>query len=276
MHYFSKILALVLLMTVLGHAASDPDVPNLISNSTQSAGPFPVCTDINTAYSPFCLPHHLEDVVTDATYYVTWNPDYYDLNATITIELRYPNSTQGDSAFTSAKTANSYGYIPLHMQSEWLQGRKRNSLTLYIIELDSTSNRRASVLQGPTITLHPRPTEHYKPPPQLPFNKRALAIGLPVGLAAVVLIVGGLYFGMRESRRIRVGNAMGSRGKGYGVGQSKNERLAGEAVRESRELTELRKYSDSTETDSSESKDLERASSDVFTNELTRLKSWVG
>lgn len=107
------------------------------------SGDFPICTDLNGPIAPFCLPKDGADVTADATYYVTWNADFYPLNATITIELRYANSSQGDSAFTSEKTDNSYGYISLPMQKEWLQGKPYNALTLYIIELDP---RRAAEL----------------------------------------------------------------------------------------------------------------------------------
>lgn len=217
-------------------------------------------------------------MIVDATYYVTWNADYYPLNATITIELRYPSSwSQGDSAYTSERTDNSYGYIPLYMRKEWLQGKLRNSLTLYIIELESTSDRRASVRQGPTINLHPKPPEHYKPSPPLAFNKLALFIGLPVSLSVVVVIVAGLFFGMRNSRKIGLGNIMGNRGKGYGVGESKDQRLNRDrqnTFRDSDELSTLRKFSD--EIEGLGSKDLERTSSQAFTHELSRLKSWSG
>lgn len=211
---------------MLDLAPADPATGMKTSNATQSPGPFPVCAETNGPFAPFCLPHHGQDMVVDATYYVTWNADYYDLNATTTIELRYPNSSQGDSAYTSEKTENSYGYITLHMEHEWLQGKPRNPLTLYMIELDPTSNQRASVQQGPTIVLHKRPPEHYKPPPRLPPSKLALYVGVPVCLAVVFGIVGGLYFGMRDSRRIGLGNVMGTRRKGYGIGKSKGQRIS--------------------------------------------------
>ena len=190
---------------------------------------FPICTDLDTPLVPFCLPHDGADVFVDATYYVTWNADFYPLNATITIELRYSDSTEGDSAFTSARVDNSYGYVPIHMSGEWLQGKSQNALTLYIIELEPASDRRASAQQGPTITLHTKPMERYRHPPPLPFNKVALYIGLPVSLGVVITVVAGLFFGMRESRRIGIGNIMGSRGKGYGIRKSKFERLGQES-----------------------------------------------
>lgn len=244
------------------------------NNSGPSPGDFPVCTEVNGPFAPFCLPRYGEDMIVDATYYVTWNADYYPLNATITIELRYPNSSKGDSAFTSDRTDNSYGYIPLHMEHEWLQGKPRNFLTLYIIELDSMSHRRASMRRGPTVVLSHQPPEHYKPSPRLAFNKLALFIGLPVSLAIVVLIVAGLFFGMRDIRRIGVGNIMGSR-KGYGVGESKTQRLRGGRKAKFHgpdELSSLRRYSD--EFDGTEEKGLERTGNRAFSHELSKLKNW--
>lgn len=162
-----------------------PDTNAVTRNITPTTVDFPICTDLKGPLAPFCLPEDGANVTVDATYYVTWNADFYPLNTTITIEMRYANSTQGDSAYTSERTDNSYGYLPLHMQKEWLQGKHYNVLTLYIIELDPTSGNRASARQGPTVVLHPRPVEHYKPPPQIPFNKKALYVGLPVSLGVV-------------------------------------------------------------------------------------------
>lgn len=261
------------------------DSVGILSNNRtsepSSAGDFPICTAVDGPVSPFCLPQDGTDMTVDATYYVTWNADYYPLNATITIELRYSNSSQGDSAFTSEKTANSYGYITLYMRKEWLQAKSRNYLTLYIIELDPTSGRRASARQGPTITLHPKPIEHYKPPPQLPYNRLALLIGLPVSLAVVILVVAGLFFGMRERRKIAVGNIMGSRDKGYAIGKSKNQRLGSGGVSKADldrldGLRALRKYTDDYSERSSEASDLEHSGSNPFKHEVSRLKSWSG
>ncbi|THC95612.1 hypothetical protein EYZ11_004927 [Aspergillus tanneri] len=229
-------------------------------------GDFPICTDTKGEFAPFCLPQNGTDVIVDATYYVTWNADFYPLNATITIELRFSDSTAGDSAFTSEKTGNSYGYIPLHMREDWLQGKSQNELTLYIIELDLKSDRRANAQQGPTVTLRRKPVEHHKPSPQLPFNRLALYIGLPVSLAVVIAVVAGLFFGMQERRKIGLGNVMGSRGSGYGVGKSRDQRLR-------HNKKELRRVDE----DISESalyNDLERTASYVFNRDDSKLKSW--
>lgn len=225
------------------------DTVDTASTKTVSAGAFPVCTDFTSTFPPFCLPHDGTDVIVDATYYVTWNADFYPLNATITIELRYSNSSEGDSAFTSERTDNSYGYIPLHMRKEWLQDKPRNTLTLYIIELDSISDRRASARQGPTVMLLPKPVEHYKPPPPLPFNKLALIIGLPVSVGVVILIVCALSIGMWRSRKNGIEHIRAPRNKGYGIGKSKNQRMGGKNAmdEEADALATMKKYSDANE-----------------------------
>jgi hypothetical protein len=243
---------------------------------------FPICTDYNGPFAPFCLPQDGADVVVDATYYITWNADFYPLNASITIEVRYSNGTAGDSAFTSERTDNSYGYLPLHMRKEWLQGKVKNQLTLRLVELDPASGTRASVRKGPMITLHPRLIEHYEPSPPMAFNKAALYIGLPVSFGVVIMVVAGLFFGMRQSRRIGLGSVMGSRGEGYGVRKSKNQRLG----RSNCEIyypdaaSALRKYTDGADSGLSEVADsdmydeIERNARLPFRQDSARLKSW--
>ncbi|KAI9038909.1 DUF4448 domain-containing protein [Aspergillus affinis] len=255
---------------------------NLSSHHHESPpGDFPICTDVNGTFVPFCLPMDGADVHVDATYYVTWNADFYPLNATITIELRYSNSTEGDSAFTSEKTDNSYGYIPMHMHGEWLQGKSQNALTFYIIELDLESDRRANAQQGPTIILRHKPVEHWQPSPQLPFNKMALYIGLPVSLAVVVAVVLGLFFGMQNRRKIGIGSIMGSRGAGYAVGKSRNQRM-GQNQKESESdgpplWKQFTDETDSTLPEINQSAvfdDLERTASYAFNRDQSKFKSW--
>lgn len=250
-----------------------------------STGDFPVCTDLEGPFVPFCLPEDGADVLVDSTYYVTWNADFYPLNATITIELRYSDLLEGSSAFTSEKTDNSYGYIPLHMSKEWLQGKQNNTLTLYIIELDSTLDRRASARQGPTITLRPRPVEHYKPSPPPRFNKLALCIGLPVSLVVVIIVVATLVFSMRKSRDTIMSSAFWvSRKRGYGIGKSRSQRLKSDmkASSGSDDSAGLKRYPNDIETGLLEGTGLERHNHDIerggnypFRRDVSKLKSWV-
>ncbi|PTU24281.1 hypothetical protein P175DRAFT_0505957 [Aspergillus ochraceoroseus IBT 24754] len=266
---------------------SSPDsiIPERNNSSDRiSSGDFPICTDFNGPFVPFCLPVNGADVLVDTTYYVTWNADFYPLNATVNIELRYSDSAEGTSAFTSKRTANSYGYIPIHMRYEWLQGKANNSLTLYIIELDPTLDRRASARQGPTIMLRPKPLNYSKPSPPATFNKLALYIGLPVSLAVVVAVVAGLVCGMRKNRMFIMRTFTQLRNKGYGIGKSKTQRLENDRKQssDSDESTVLKKYSDDLEagllegtTSNRYNNELERTGSYAFRRDVSKLKSWA-
>ncbi|KAL6238173.1 hypothetical protein BDW75DRAFT_202155 [Aspergillus navahoensis] len=258
------------------------------SSNRFSSGDFPVCTDLEGPFVPFCLPEDGANVLVDTTYYVTWNADFYPLNATITIELRFSDSPEGTSAFTSDKTDNSYGYIPLHMSNEWLQGKQNNTLTLYIIELDSTLDRRASARRGPTITLRPKPVEHYKPSPPPRFNKLALCIGLPVSLAVVIIVIVTLVFSMRKSRETIVNSAFWSRKRGYGIGKSRSQRLKSgtKGSSDSDGSMVSKRYADDIETGLLERPGLDRYKHDFelsgsspgrypFRRDVARLKSWI-
>ncbi|KAL4953145.1 hypothetical protein BDW69DRAFT_166068 [Aspergillus filifer] len=248
-----------------------------------SAGDFPVCTDLEGPFVPFCLPEDGADVQVDTTYYVTWNADFYPLNATITIELRYLDSLEGSSAFTSEKTDNSYGYIPLHMSKEWLQGKQNNTLTLYIIELDSTLDRRASAREGPTIRLHPKPVEHYKPSPPPRFNKLALCIGLPVTLAVVIVVVVTLVFSMRKSRETIISSAFWNARRRYGGSKSRPQRLKSDSKESNGSAGSAAKsHTHDVEAGLLEgtgaeryNQDLERGGSFPFRRDVSRLKSWI-
>ncbi|RAL04010.1 DUF4448 domain-containing protein [Aspergillus ibericus CBS 121593] len=238
---------------------------------TVPSGDFPICTDPRGPFRPFCLPEDGANVTVGGTYYVTWDADFYPLNATITIELRYPHSAEGDSAYTSDKTDNSYGYTHINMRQAWLQGKQQNLLTLYIIELDAVSDKRASARQGPTVTLSSKPVDHRIRPPRPPFNKLGLYIGLPVSLSVVILVVAGLYFGMRESRRIDLGSIMGP---GYGIRKPKIQRLGrsrdGGSARYSDGMgSEIYEVAQSDRQDG-----LERSLSFAFKRDSSKLKSW--
>lgn len=157
---------------------------------------------------------------------VTWDADYYPINSTIIIELDYVNASGGGAvAWSSPKTLNNYGFVTISMDSAWLQDSRRNNLTIYIIQLDPTPDRRASTMTGPTISLINKPVTHYPPPPPTGMpNKLGLMVGLPVSLGFVLLVIFGLFFGMRKHRKIGLGSIMGSR-KGYGVGKSRRQRV---------------------------------------------------
>lgn len=106
-------------------------------------------------------------------------------------------------------------------------GYSAYNLTFYALNFEaSDATKQATPYEGPMITITNEPPQHYKPPePTKPPNKSGLLIGLPVSLGFVVIVVVGLFIGMRKHRTIGLGNIMGRRNRGYGVGKSRRQRL---------------------------------------------------
>jgi hypothetical protein len=216
---------------------------------------------------------------------VTWNPDNYPTNSTITIELNYVNTTEngGKSAYSSEHTANRYGYVTIETDEDWLQGHSRNNLTLYLVADDPVSDDRVIPIKGSTISMVPKPAEHHPPPPPTPVpNKLGLMVGLPVSLGAIALIALGLCYGMRKNRRIGLGSIMGGRKKGYGVGKSRGQRLGGnrrdnDAIRLGELNDDPDRYTDDPEGMRRQDPDSfqdERMTGEAFRPDVGRMKSW--
>jgi len=159
------------------------------------------------------------------TYYVTWNPDYFPVNSTITIKLNYANDSQ-IQAWSSDPVDNSWGVTTITMDQVWLQGYSQYNLTFYALMFESADPASKSVpYDGPMITLTNKPPNHYTPPQHTKVpDKLGLMVGLPVSLGFCLLVVLGLWLGMRKHRTIGLGNVMGRRG-GYGTRKSRRERL---------------------------------------------------
>ncbi|KKZ61961.1 hypothetical protein EMCG_03554 [[Emmonsia] crescens] len=252
----------------------------------------PECHVERESKIPFCLPKNGTEVFIGDIYYVTWDSDAFPPNSTITIGLNYVNSNENEglSAYTSDRTENSYGFVTIKMDKDWLHGQSRNNLSVHIVEHSPGSNDRAKMVAGPIVSLVPKPGKHHPPPPPTPVpNKMALAIGLPVALCVFFLILLGLYFGMSKNRRIGLGNIMGSRSKGYGGGKSRIERLGGRGRRGSAgaaaaavrlgELNDGEQYTDeprggTVRADTDIFNESERTRGNAFREQVSGMKSW--
>lgn len=216
---------------------------------------------------------------------MTWDSDAYPINSSITIGLDYADPTEkgGSSAYTSDRTENSYGFLTITMDKTWLQDDVRNNLKLYIAQYDPSSDKRVVPTAGPMITLIQKPVRHYDPgPPTAPPTKLGFAIGLPLGVFAIMAIVIGLSVGMRKHREIGLGNVMG-KNRGYAGGRSRAERLgvspgAEAAIRlEGLEDDDPARYTDNPQplrSDMDAYNQMERSKSNIFRGEISRLKSW--
>ncbi|KAL1958162.1 hypothetical protein VTO42DRAFT_5017 [Malbranchea cinnamomea] len=256
--------------------------------------PPPVCHAEDSPKKPFCLPEDGKSVYVDEKYLVTWDPDELPVNSTVVIGLTYVNDTDGKSPYVSSEMPNTLGFMSLVMEKDWLQGKSQNNLTLYIAEYDPQSGKRVRVMDGPTISLSKKPPEHQPPPPELKHNKLGVMIGVPLGIAAFLLILLGLFFGMRHRRRIGLGNVMGRRLEPGSqrtinrLGRRKRGRMwggPGAAIR-LENLENVEQYRDDPDADHDVDpftsarpsrnpfNDIQRAEGNAFRQEVHRLKSW--
>ncbi|KAF2730512.1 hypothetical protein EJ04DRAFT_392476, partial [Polyplosphaeria fusca] len=174
---------------------------------------------------PFCLPNNESTLYIGNTYYATWNPDYFPLNSTVTVKAQFINDSLQE-VWSSPATDNSWGFVAFTVGNEWTQSYDRFNLTLYALVFEADDpTKKATPWTGPTFEVTKEPPRHYAPPePTKAPNKEGLYIGIPVSLGFVLIVVVGLWIGMRHRRTIGIGNIMGRR-QGYGAGKSRRQRL---------------------------------------------------
>lgn len=124
---------------------------------------------------------------------VTWNGNLLPLNATSTVQLQYNNTALGNATVTQ-DVPTYFGYQNVTMSESWLQGADGNSswsgqnITLILIS-QPAGDAEPIIKTGPMISLARNPST--LPPvliPKLPA-KYGLEIGLPIGLAALIIII---------------------------------------------------------------------------------------
>ncbi|KAI9868182.1 MAG: hypothetical protein M1813_006927 [Trichoglossum hirsutum] len=227
-------------VTTIDGVATTVDAPPAAFASTApgeaipspSSGSFPVCHDSSGSFKPFCQPTNGSDAWVGETYFelfiqslVTWDANYFSSNSTVSIWLNYADPKGGGrEAWHSEPRPNSYGFVSVKMDNSWRKDQPRNNLTFYLVELGSNAGH-TTYFTGPTVSLVNKPAQHYPPPPRIKPNKLGITVGLPIGLGFVLLVVCGLWAGMRKHRRIGLGNINIGRNKGYGIGKSKRQRM---------------------------------------------------
>ena len=137
--------------------------------------------------------HSFHSVKYTDTCQVTWNGDLFPLNATSTIQLQYNDTTLGNATITD-ETPSFFGYQNITMDVAWLRGADGNSswsgqnITLVMIS-QPAGGGPPIVKPGPMISLARNPKTLPKIILPKISNKYGLEIGLPIGLAALIIII---------------------------------------------------------------------------------------
>lgn len=159
----------------------------------------------NNTWGPFCSPDTKQDLWVGYTYAFTWNGDLFPLNATNRIQLRYNDTTLGNATIT--EPVPSYqGYANITFDDAWLKGADGNSSwsgqNLTVVMLSQPKGDVPEIVSpGPLIYLDRNPKTLPKIPIPKISNKYGLEIGLPIGLAALLIIIFSLCCAVRRNNR---------------------------------------------------------------------------
>ena len=177
-------------------------------------GPFP----------PFCEPHNGTTKYIDTTYLVTWWTGYFSSGTLVSAKLDFM-SNDSQNAWHSPDIDRNLGFTYMPVDEKMLQGSSQNALSMTLVANNPDDDEPAKIFPGPTITVaKPEPT-HLAPPPPTSINKEGLAIGLPIALGVIILVLVVVFFSTRHHRIVGIGNVMGRSRKGYGVRKSRRQRV---------------------------------------------------
>ncbi|KZF19934.1 hypothetical protein L228DRAFT_285329 [Xylona heveae TC161] len=181
----------------------------------------PKCTNKDGDNAPFCQPTQGEELVAGETYFVTWDPSFFTINSTVTIEAKPSGASEDDDkvdTWSSKPSLNIFGHVSLTMTKSIISDNdSERNLTLYLVALDVNGRSPPQTYTGPTVLLVGAKSGHSGSGSH-PSQGTGLAIGLPIAIIIILLVSIGLYFGMRKHRGTR---------KGYGIGKSRRQRMGG-------------------------------------------------
>ncbi|KAM4058112.1 hypothetical protein HRG_010934 [Hirsutella rhossiliensis] len=195
-----------------------PPNPTATKASTPE-GAFSRCFNQKDDFAPFCRPLYNSTLLTSNTFYITWDPDFYNHtrdNTTyeVAVRLDYLNKTSNQmiKLDTYERVPAHWGYWPFKLTPDHLMGQASNNVTITLLVSPHGSGEKNQSVALPVVLA--RPTLG-PPTPSLPPNRSAILIALPVSLGAFLLILVGLCLWHRQTRRIKLGNVMGRARHGY-------------------------------------------------------------
>lgn len=206
------------------------DPPNPTPTGKGDKGAFTRCYNMDGKNAPFCAPAENSVLYTDQTYYVTWDPDFYNTsttskpdNRTLEISLRLDWYNTSSASWSKLKDLDSpddrvpakWGFFPFHaskkFHKEWQKGTTNLTITL-VSSVRGSKEKNASEVALPVVL------EKHLPPEDKPAgvpSGQTLYIALPAVFGSIILLLIGGCLWNRKTRRIQLGNVMGRNRKGY-------------------------------------------------------------
>ncbi|PHH68382.1 hypothetical protein CDD82_601 [Ophiocordyceps australis] len=193
----------------------NPTATNIRTNE----GAFERCANGEGPFAPFCRPLHNSTLLTGNTYYVTWDPDYFNTSSSepkppsnltyeVAVRIDYLNQTSKQMAKleTYDRVPNAWGFWPWHLDKTHLKGYSLNNITMTLL----LYSRGSADVQNRSLALPvslAAPGLDTMPPTKVPQGT-TLVIALPLSLAAFAFILIGLCLWNKKTRRIQLGNVM--------------------------------------------------------------------
>ncbi|KAH7321302.1 hypothetical protein B0I35DRAFT_477800 [Stachybotrys elegans] len=226
-----QLTAEVFTSTRLGRlSTSTGEPPNPTADTQRGRGAFSRCKNMDGEFAPFCRPNRNSTLEPDTTYYVTWDPDFYNItdipsNVTVEVSVRLdwlnysnPDPSQWEMIHvqTFDKVEAEWGYSVFHVTGDHMKDRDANhhgrtNATLTLVSSLTGNSRKNSSIALPILIARPSLPDI----PAAHASTRDLIIGLPIGVGAILFILVGLFLWHRRTRHIGLGNIMSRSRHGY-------------------------------------------------------------
>ncbi|KAJ6443006.1 hypothetical protein O9K51_04185 [Purpureocillium lavendulum] len=188
------------------------------TNSKTGEGAFSRCFNKDGPNAPFCRPAANSTLLTGRTYYITWDPDYYNstglLKPTgnssyeVALRLEYLNETSKEMVLldTFERVPAAWGFRAWNVDRSLLKGKRLNNVTMSLHASIKGSYEVSNKTLAVPLAITDPDLDHTTPSP-VPKGD-TLVIALPVVFGTIALLVVGLCIWNRKTRRIDLGNIM--------------------------------------------------------------------
>ncbi|KAL3958904.1 hypothetical protein ACCO45_007066 [Purpureocillium lilacinum] len=206
---------------------STGEPPNPTATNVKTGeGSFSRCFNKDGPNAPFCRPAANSTLLTGSTYYITWDPDYYNRtsdklagNSTyeVAVRLEYLNTTSNEMVLldTFERVPAAWGFRAWKVDRSFLKGKRLNNVTIALHASVKGSYEVTNKTAPLPVAITDPDLDHTTPSP-VPKGD-TLVIALPVVFGTIALLVVGLCIWNRKTRRIDLGNIMSRsrRSRGY-------------------------------------------------------------